>query len=146
MALARCCGSRRWVEAMVRARPFASDAALFAAAERNWWALERDDWLEAFAQHPRIGERDGADAWAAAEQAGVAEADGQVRRALHEENHAYERRFGHVFLVCATGRDAAGLLAELERRMDNDPETELRTAATEQSKITRLRLEKLVTS
>lgn len=143
-ALARCCGSRRWIDAMFAARPFASDAALFDAATQAWWALARDDWLEAFSHHPRIGERDAGDAWGRAEQAAAAGADVDLRRALAKGNRTYERRFGHVFLICATARTAEEMLHELNLRLENDSATELRIAAGEQVKITRLRLEKLV--
>ncbi len=101
-ALGRCCGARRWVEAMLAARPFASDADLLAAAERVWWGLGRADWLEAFAAHPRIGDRGSGGAltdWARREQAG---ADGAARAtlaALAQGNLTYEERFGHVFLI-----------------------------------------------
>jgi len=115
---------------------------MFAAAERAWWGLGPDDWREAFAAHPRIGER-GPDAWSAAEQAGMSSAADATRRALAAGNRAYEERFGQVFLICAIGRSAADMLADLERRLGNDPVTELRVAAAEQAKITRLRLEKL---
>ena len=140
--LTRCCGSRRWVAAMAGRRPFAGRAELFQAADDCWWTLEGSDWLEAFAQHPRIGER--AAGWAADEQAGVAGAAGETVKSLAKLNHDYERRFGHVFLICATGKSAAEMLGELTRRLGNDPRTELRVAATEQAKITRLRLEKLL--
>jgi 2-oxo-4-hydroxy-4-carboxy-5-ureidoimidazoline decarboxylase len=142
-ALARCCASQQWVNQMLAARPYASDPQLYQAAEREWWALDRGDWLEAFATHPRIGERS-TDAWASDEQSGVTGAGVDFHVALRQENGAYERRFGHVYLVCATGRGAAELLADLKARLGNDPEKELRVAAGEQAKITRLRLEKLV--
>jgi 2-oxo-4-hydroxy-4-carboxy-5-ureidoimidazoline decarboxylase len=144
-ALTRCCASTQWVQRMLAGRPYAGDPQLFQAAEREWWALDRADWLEAFAAHPRIGER-ASDAWSRAEQSGVTRAGADLRLALREENGAYERRFGHVFLVCATGRGAAELLADLKARLANDPDTELRVAAGEQAKITRLRLEKLGTT
>lgn len=144
-ALLRCCGSRRWVEQMLAGRPYSDDSAVFTAAERAWWALAPNDSLEAFAAHPRIGER-ADDAWARAEQAGVAAADPEMRRAFIEGNRAYEERFGYVFIVCATGRSADDLAAELRRRLGNDPASERRIAAGEQAKITRLRLEKLVTA
>lgn len=144
-ALARCCGAERWVEEMLAARPFASDAALYETAERVWWELEPADWRAAFAHHPRIGARDPGDAWARSEQAGVAGAGAHARRDLARSNRAYEERFGHVFLICATGRTAAEMLGELRRRLAHDAATELRVAAAEQAKITRLRLEKLVT-
>ena len=145
MALARCCASHQWVKRMLAGRPYASDPQLYMAAEREWWALDRGDWLEAFAAHPQIGERS-TDAWSSGEQSGVTGAAASLHLALREENGAYERRFGHVYLVCATGRGAAELLADLKTRLGNDPEKELRVAAGEQAKITRLRLEKLVTT
>jgi 2-oxo-4-hydroxy-4-carboxy-5-ureidoimidazoline decarboxylase len=148
--LLRCCASSRWAAAMVRARPFASDAAVLAQADRAWWALGPDDWHEAFAAHPRIGDRASADPrhaatrdWSRREQAGAATADEGVRAALAAGNAAYERRFGHVFLVRAAGRSAEEILAELRRRLGNDPDAELREAAGEQAAITRLRLERL---
>ena len=144
-ALTRCCTSRRWVDAMLAARPFGSDAALFQAAERAWWALGKDDWLEAFGAHPRIGER-GIDAWARHEQAGMNRAREEMRAALALGNREYEARFGHVFLICATGQSATDMLGALRARLGNDPAAELRIAAGEQAKITRLRLEKLAAS
>lgn len=129
---------------MVAGRPYADDATLLAAAEQAWWDLESEDWLEAFRAHPKIGER-GADAWTRGEQAGVDAAHAEMRQRLAEGNEAYERRFGHVYLVCATGRNATELLSDLESRLGNDAASELRIAATEQAKITRLRLEKLAT-
>ena len=145
-ALTRCCGAARWVERLVAARPFASDAALFAAAERAWWDLGPEHWREAFAGHPRLGASDKGGEWSRREQAGLDGASAAMRRALAEGNRAYEERFGHVFLLCATGKSAAEMLAELTSRLANDPGRELRIAAGEQAKITRLRLEKLVTS
>jgi len=142
-ALARCCGARRWVDGMIDARPFANDRALLDAADRVWWALDRADWLEAFAGHPRIGER-GGDERSRGEQGGMDGAAAATRWALAEGNRAYERRFGHVFLICATGRGADDMLGELRQRLESDPARELQVAAGEQAKITRIRLEKLV--
>ncbi len=127
---------------MIAGRPYADDRALLEAADRAWWELGREDWLQAFSAHPRIGERS-ADSWSRWEQAGVDGAGADIRRRLAAGNEAYERRFGHVYLVCATGREAPELLADLETRLTNDPARELRIAATEQAKIIRLRLEKL---
>ncbi len=130
-------------------RPYADRTALHAAAERCWGALSPAGWREAFAHHPRIGEAAGprgsaTAAWAGAEQAGATGADAATLAALAEGNRAYEARFGHVFLVCATGRGAAEMLALLRARLANEPAAELRVAAAEQAKITRLRLEKLL--
>jgi OHCU decarboxylase len=145
-----CCGASRWVAEMVARRPFGSLAELLAGADEVWWSLEPDDWREAFAHHPRIGERAAAvaqdergAAWSAGEQAGVAGASADVRAELAAANRAYEAQFGHVYLVCATGRSAEELLAVARARLANDAEAELRVAAEEQRKITRLRLEKL---
>jgi len=146
-ALERCCGARHWADAMLAARPFGSDAELLATAERVWWGLGRADWLEAFAAHPRIGGRGGPKTdWARHEQAGADGAAEATLAALAQGNRAYEERFGHVFLISATGRTADEMLAALRGRLTNDPATELRVAAEEQAKITRLRLDKLVVS
>jgi 2-oxo-4-hydroxy-4-carboxy-5-ureidoimidazoline decarboxylase len=141
-ALLACCGSARWAERMLAARPFRDVEALYAEAERAWLALGREDWLEAFSKHPRIGERKLDAAWTRQEQKGVENAAAEVLAALEHGNREYEGRFGHVFLVCATGKSAAEMLALLEKRLKNDPESELRVAAGEQAKITRIRLEK----
>jgi len=146
--LARC-GSGRWARTMAAARPFADLAALLAAAEAAAEGLGRDDWLEAFAAHPRIGEREAARdtgaraaVWSAGEQAGVDPADERLRERLAEGNRAYEERFGFLYIVCATGRTGDELRALLEKRLDNDPDDELRVAAGEQRRITELRLRK----
>lgn len=151
-ALTRACGSRRWVAAMLAARPFGSDTQLFGEAERVWWRLGDSDWREAFTHHPRIG-TDMAQlraryaataAWSAAEQQSVQAASEQTLSALRDGNAAYEARYGHIFIVCATGLSAAEMLGRLNDRMDNAPEAELRIAAGEQAKITAIRLRKLV--
>ena len=150
-AFLRCCGSSWWADVMAGRRPYRDEAELFAVAEGLWPSLSRADWLEAFAHHPRIGDVEGlrkkfgaTRAWAEGEQAGAAEASEEVLEALAEGNRAYEARFGYIFIVCATGKTAAEMLALLRARLPNDPETELRIAAEEQRKITRLRLEKLL--
>jgi 2-oxo-4-hydroxy-4-carboxy-5-ureidoimidazoline decarboxylase len=149
-AFLKCCGSRRWAEQLAARRPYADEDALFAAADDIERGLTRADWLEAYAAHPRIGDLESlrkkfatTAAWAAGEQAGVAGAPETVLQALAHGNQQYEAKFGHIFIVCATGRNAAEMLAILEQRLPNDPETELRVAASEQAKISRLRLEKL---
>ncbi|HTB74763.1 MAG TPA: 2-oxo-4-hydroxy-4-carboxy-5-ureidoimidazoline decarboxylase [Polyangiaceae bacterium] len=152
-ALLRCGGSARWVERMMERRPFASQGDLHAAADEAWVGLDRADYLEAFARHPRLGADPSRFAsagtsperWSAEEQSGVTRADQATLEALRGRNAAYEARFGFVFLVCATGKSATEVLGLLERRMGNDPETELGVAAAELAKITRLRLEKLET-
>jgi 2-oxo-4-hydroxy-4-carboxy-5-ureidoimidazoline decarboxylase len=147
----RCCGAPRWAARMADARPFADEARLFAAADTIWWALGPDDWREAFTHHPRIGDREAlrtrfADTqqWAEGEQAGALTATDAVLDSLAEGNRVYEARFGFVFIVCATGKSAPEMLGLLQGRLANPPEAELRIAASEQAKITRLRLEKLL--
>jgi allantoicase len=150
-ALLRCCGATRWAGWMLTQRPFASTEALLKAAAGVWTQMEKADMLEAFSQHPAIGsdiatlrERFAATAvWSSAEQAGVAGADDATLEALRDGNERYRERFGYTFLVCATGKSAAEMLALLRARLPNDPDTELLVAAAEQAKITRLRLEKL---
>jgi OHCU decarboxylase len=150
--LRACCGASRWVAAMVAHRPYGSLGTLLAAADDAWWSLDVGDWREAFAHHPRIGERkaavaqdDRAAGWSAGEQAGAAGAAAMLQAQLARANEEYERRFGHIYIVCATGKSAEEMLALARGRMENDPDAELRVAAEEQRKITRLRLEKLFT-
>lgn len=152
-AFRRCCGSERWAQGMVAARPYADAAALYEAADRIWAGLTREDWLEAFAQHPRIGDLDSLKAkyantklWAKGEQAGAEGASMEVLQALSTGNQQYEARFGYLFIVCATGKRADEMLAILKERLPNDPDREVRLAAEEQRKITRIRLEKLITA
>lgn len=149
--LAECCGSERWVSAMVARRPFGSRAAVDAAADESWRSLEPSDWLEAFASHPRIGERSSASregergsAWAAGEQSGMERAGEDLRDLLAAANREYEERFGHIYIVCATGRSAEEMLGLARERLRNSPADELSIAAAEQWKITRLRLDKLL--
>ena len=142
-ALKRCCGSTRWVERMMEGRPFASTSALRAEADDLWWSLTREDFLEAFAAHPRIGVRTASDAWARQEQASVGAAGAELRASLAEANERYARRFGYIFIVFATGKSADEMLALLEARLPNEPDHELAVAAGEQSKIMQLRLGKL---
>lgn len=148
--LARCCGARRWVEAMLEVRPFPDAAALLQAADRADRVLSRQDWLEAFSHHPRIGEQQLRERfpetsdWASAEQAGVPGAAEAVLAALARGNEEYHQEFGYIFIVCASGRSAEEMLAALNRRLGQDPEVEWQEAAGEQAKITRIRLRKFM--
>ena len=137
--LIRACGSTAWVDRMLARRPFGSREALLAAARAEWFALAPADWLEAFSHHPKIGERT-ADRIAAKEQAAVHHAANDVLTALADANRLYEARFGHIFIVCATGKTAEEMLALLRERLPNDAAREIRLAAEEQAKITALRL------
>jgi 2-oxo-4-hydroxy-4-carboxy-5-ureidoimidazoline decarboxylase len=148
--LRTCCGSRRWVERMINRRPFRNRERLLSAARNEWATLATADWLEAFSHHPMIGDRAALAArfpdtahLSETEQAGVAGAGEDVLSALADENVAYKNRFGHIFIVCASGQTAAQMLANLRARLTNDPGTELSIAVEEQAKITALRLDAL---
>ncbi len=165
-------GAAAWARELAGRRPFGSWEGLVAAAGETWRALGREQWLEAFDSHPRLGERTGPAAgggaatavdggrgrppaggggptpvpaaWAAQEQAAAAGADPEVLARLAEANRRYSERFGWTFVVCATGRSAEEMLEAFERRIGNDPETEMAVAAAEQKKIARIRLAKLL--
>jgi OHCU decarboxylase len=150
-ALLACCGSARWADAVAALRPFWDVGQLLNLAGRVWRELPREDWLEAFRAHPKIGEKQAeketgveARAWSEGEQARAREASDETLGALAEVNREYEGRFGFIFIVCAAGRSAEEMLDTLRGRLDNDPETELRVAAGEQWRITELRLRKFL--
>ena len=149
--LLKCCGSARWAEGVAARRPYGSAEELEGTADRVWRELSPEDWLEAFGAHPKIGERKAAAevsaearAWSEREQSGAGGASAETLSALAAGNRAYEERFGFIFIVCATGKTADEMLALLRGRIDNDSETELRVAATEQWRITELRLRKFL--
>jgi len=148
-AIQPCCGSRAWASGMAARRPMLDEATLLAASDETWHNLAYSDWVEAFQSHPRIGESRAQQAvpsqaanWSAHEQKRVTNADAAVKVALEEGNREYERRFGRIFIVCATGKSATETLDILRRRLQNDPETELREAAEQQRQITQIRLRK----
>ena len=148
--LATCCAARAWVARVVAGRPYADLDELLTASDRAIQELGPDDLAEALAAHPRIGQRVGGSsteaAWSRQEQSGMDDADAGVRAALREGNVAYEERFDQVFLIRAAGRSPAEMLAELRRRLRNDPATEQREVAEQLREITRLRLERLLQS
>ena len=149
--LLKCCGSKRWAERISAERTFESLDDLIAKADRVWWALQPNDWLEAFHSHPKIGEKKSAavtseqsKTWSASEQAGIANSAEQTLQALADLNKKYEDKFGYIFIVCASGKSSEEMLAMLRNRLENDRDEELRIAAAEQAKITQLRLKKLL--
>lgn len=150
-ALSRCCGSQRWTESMLASRPFVSRTQLFGEAEKIWWRLVDADWIQAFSHHPRIGANiqllrekfATTSSWSSAEQSGVAAAGEATLHALAQGNADYEAKFGYLFIVCATGLSADEMLSRLRSRLGNLPENEIRIAAGELLKITKLRLGKL---
>jgi len=149
--LTRCCGAQHWVEAMLARRPFVDTQQLLAASDAVFAHASPADWRQAFSHHPQIGadptelrrQFAATSDLAAAEQAGAVGADVRTLEALRAANQAYLARFGYIFIVCASGKSAASMLELLEQRFGNDPDRELRIAAAEQAKITKLRLERL---
>lgn len=144
-----CCGSSAWARDLAARRPFGNEAALVAASDEVWNGLAAADWMEAFSRHPRIGRRKApavassqSAAWSAQEQKDVSAADESVQAALLAGNREYEKKFGRVFIVCATGKSAEEMLSILNERLRNSDATELRAAAEEQRKITNIRLKK----
>lgn len=152
-ALLDCCGSKKWAQAVASRRPFASEAELFEFADKTWASLTSESWLEAFLHHPPIGETKAkarqsaaASRWSAKEQSSAQKAAPEAAQELATQNRAYAEKFGYVFLICATGKSSEEILHALRQRLPNEPAAELRIAAEEQRKITRLRLEKLLES
>jgi 2-oxo-4-hydroxy-4-carboxy-5-ureidoimidazoline decarboxylase len=150
-ALITCCGSSAWVTKMVEIFPVDRKEQLLNQAEIIWNSLDESDWREAFTHHPKIGNINSlrekfanTRAWAAGEQSGVSTATQEVLENLAKCNQLYEEKFGYIFIVCATGKSAAEMLAILTNRLPNSPETEIKIAAGEQAKITQIRLEKLL--
>jgi OHCU decarboxylase len=147
-----CCGSRRWAAAMVALRPFHSAAELSSAADDLWQKMEEPDLLEAFACHPRIGDRNHAHtssqsaAWSQQEQSSTDNAQASVLTDLADKNALYEKQFGFTYIVCATGRSAEQMLVFLNRRLLNDRATELHEASEQQRLITQIRLGKWLAS
>ena len=148
-----CCGSRAWAAALASCRPIADEAALIEASTSIWLALPEEAWQEAFDSHPRIGQSlpqtsatEESLRWSTQEQRTAVSEDEAVRLALEEANRCYEQKFGRIFIVCATGKTSAEILAILEARMKNDAATELREAAEQQCQITQLRLHRWLES
>ena len=151
--LLQCCGSKRWATEMSNGRPYPTLETLLASANDIWWSLDRSDWLEAFRSHPRIGEKKAgskvsaqSQQWSGQEQSGVASASQEAVSTLATLNDEYEQKFGYIFIIYATGKTSEEMLAALRERLQHDTEAELPIAAAEQSKITELRLKKLLTS
>ena len=151
-AMLACCGALRWADQMVALRPLANIPALSEAADRIWNTMNESDWLEAFACHPRIGERkttlapERFTAWSEQEQSGTSGAAENMMRELAEGNALYEQRFGFTYIVCATGKSAEEMLAILRRRLANSRMAELKEAAEQQRQIMQIRLGKWLLS
>lgn len=150
-ALIKCCGSGRWVETMIQSGAFSDTASLRQSAKKAFDNLAETDWLEAFLHHPKIGDIESlrrkfasAKSWSAGEQAGAGGAREETLRELQRWNLEYERKFGFIFIVFATGKSAEEMLSILKARYGGTRDSELKTAAAEQVKISDLRIDKLL--
>jgi 2-oxo-4-hydroxy-4-carboxy-5-ureidoimidazoline decarboxylase len=148
--LRKCCGATTWVDKVLINLPVRNFSELLTVAEEKWWECSHKDWLEAFQQHPKIGDLSSIKekyantvAWASNEQSAVSEATDEILQALEKGNRDYEQKFGFIFIVCASGKSAGEMLEILQKRLSNSPRQEINIAAEEQLKITKLRLEKL---
>ena len=147
----KCCGCTYWATKLVDNRPFASSDDLKVTSDTVWISAEEKDWKEAFTHHPKIGDMDSLKkkfattaGWASGEQGAVAEASEETLQALAKGNEDYEKKFGFIFIVCATGKSAEEMLELLQERLSNDIEHEMVIAMDEQNKITQIRLQKLL--
>lgn len=149
--LLKCCGSRKWVDKMLPFFPVEDMVELLNDAEAQWYACTEADWLEAFTHHPKIGDAASLKKkfastanWAGSEQGAVAQASDETLQQLAKGNDDYEKKFGFIFIVCATGKSAEEMLSLLQLRFANNKDEELRIAMEEQNKITQIRLQKLL--
>jgi 2-oxo-4-hydroxy-4-carboxy-5-ureidoimidazoline decarboxylase len=148
-----CCGSQAWATALASARPIEDVESLIETSSSIWLSLPEEAWQEAFDSHPRIGQNhaqahaaEESLRWSAQEQRTALSKDEVAKLALEDANRRYEQRFGRIFIVCASGKTSAEILAILEARMQNDNATELREAAEQQHQITQLRLHRWLES
>ena len=149
--MTRCCGSRRWTRELAAHRPFDTEGGLRELADRTWNGLGPEDWKEAFSHHPKIGDVESLRKkfastvnWAAGEQSGAQDASEETLQQLAQGNEQYLEKFGYIFIVCAAGKTAGEMLLILKARLPNDDGVELKIAAQEQNKITKIRLGKLL--
>jgi 2-oxo-4-hydroxy-4-carboxy-5-ureidoimidazoline decarboxylase len=147
----KCCGCTAWSKKLVQLMPFSSIQSLLTQSDEVWQTCNKQDALEAFSHHPKIGDLKSLEKkfastkqWASGEQAGVDEASQQVLKQLADGNKQYEEKFGYIFIVCATGKSAIEMLEILNQRIPNSYDEELKIAMNEQNKITHIRLKKLL--
>lgn len=139
-----CCASTAFAKTVASGRPYPDSAALLAAIDAAFDAMTWDDILESMNGHPRIGDRTAQGGMSAAEQSGAAAAADEVKQGFADGNRAYEQRFGHIFLICASGLSGQEMLAQLRARLDNNQDDERGVVRAELLKITRLRMTKLL--
>ncbi|MDQ3683663.1 MAG: 2-oxo-4-hydroxy-4-carboxy-5-ureidoimidazoline decarboxylase [Bacteroidota bacterium] len=151
--LMKCCGSFKWASLMIKNFPFESEKDILSKASQIWnEECRKEDWLEAFMHHPKIGDLKSLEKkfaatkeWTGAEQAGVKKTNEKIIKELAKGNNNYEEKFHLIFIVCATGKSAEEMLRLLEDRLQNNYEDELLISMNEQNKITQIRLQKLIT-
>ena len=137
--LFKCCGSNHWADNVIKHFPFQSIESLKQTSDKIWWECSKEDWLEAFSHHPKIGQKtldkkfESTKSWAENEQSGTKNADEKILQNLIRVNNIYENKFGFIFIICATGKTAGVMMALLNERIDNDSEKEIKIAAQEQS-------------
>jgi 2-oxo-4-hydroxy-4-carboxy-5-ureidoimidazoline decarboxylase len=147
--LFRCCGCTNWLNKLMEHFPFRSIEDLKISSDKSWHTCSKQDWLEAFSHHPKIGEKpddkklSATKEWASQEQSGVKSAAQSILFELALLNRKYEEKFGYIYIVCATGKTAGEMLEIIKERLNNEPEKELHIAAGEQNKITHLRIDKI---
>ena len=148
--LFKCCGSTAWADKLMENFPFKTLEDIKITSDRCWFNSTKNDWLEAFSHHPKIGDKTEIESkhvdtaeWASEEQSAVINADQNILNELIEANKHYENKFGFIFIVCATGKSAGEMLEILRERLNNEQEKELHIAINEQNKITHLRIDKL---
>ena len=151
MEISKCCGSSNWVDYMTEKLPFASEKKLLSEAESVWQNCMKEDWIEAFSYHPKIGDIENLEKkfastskWAEQEQGEMDNSNKEIVQQFARLNQQYENRYGYIFIVFATGKSAQEMMELLENRINNNPEDEIKIAAAEQNKITKLRLQKLL--
>ncbi len=147
----KCCGASNWIIGMMNARPISSITQLQNKADEIWSQMNITDGYEAFTHHPKIGDKKNLEEkfastkdWAGNEQSGVDDAKKDVLSDLATANEKYFKKYGYIFIVCATGKSAKEMLDIIHQRMNNNPDDEIKIAMGEQHKITKLRLEKLL--
>lgn len=148
--LFKCCGSSSYVEKLSRKIPFLTVEELKKTSDKIWSECNEKDGLEAFQYHPKIGDIKSLEKkfastqqWASGEQSGVSMASPEVLQELADGNKAYQKKFGYVFIVCATGKTASEMLYILKQRLHNSVSVEIKIAMQEQNKITHIRIDKL---
>lgn len=148
--LLKCCGNEKWADEMIVFVPFGSAEEIEDTAEKIWSKLGKEDKLESFGHHPKIGGLESlkkkyslSGEMSKQEQSGIQNASETTIKELAKYNEDYEKKFGYVFLVCATGKSADEMLGLLKTRINNDPETEFRIAGNELIKIAKLRLNRI---